>query len=123
MYFGSTIMTFALPLGGFIAAVVALFLLFRATHSGPRLRWSADSAAQVASVTTREPGPAPAPVVVATTTVAPVAPERFEEAAPEPLEENILAEQAVAVEAAAEEAAATDETAAGETESKDGGQE
>ena len=60
-YFGSTIMTFALPYGAFIAAAIALFYLFRATHSGPRLRWSSDSAAHVASVTTREPGPAPAP--------------------------------------------------------------
>jgi hypothetical protein len=62
-YFGSTIMTFALPYGAFIAAAIALFYLFRARHSGPRLRWSHDAAAQVSSVTTREPGPAPAPEV------------------------------------------------------------
>jgi hypothetical protein len=67
-YFGSTIMTFALPYGAFIAAAIALFYLFRATHSGPRLRWSGNNAAHVASVTTREPGPAPAPSV---TTAAP----------------------------------------------------
>jgi hypothetical protein len=69
-YFGSTIMTFALPYGAFIAASIALFYLFRARHSGPRLRWSAGSAAQVASVTTREPGPAPAPEVTADTPAA-----------------------------------------------------
>jgi hypothetical protein len=63
MYFGSTIMTFALPYGAFIAAAIALFYLFRARHSGPRLRWSMGSTAQVTSVTTREPGPAPAPEV------------------------------------------------------------
>ena len=68
MYFGATIMTFALPFGAFIAAAVALFYLFRARHSGPRLRWSGGSVASVASVTTWEPGPAPAPAV---TTAAP----------------------------------------------------
>ena len=93
MYFGSTIMTFALPYGAFIAATIALFFLFRARHSGPRLRWSANSAAQVASVTTREPGPAPAPeVTIARILTAP----------------------------ASEEAAPTTETAAEETEGKDG---
>jgi hypothetical protein len=61
MYFGGTIMTFALPYGAFIAAAVALYFLFRARHSGPRLKYL--SSAQVASVTTREPGPAPAPAV------------------------------------------------------------
>jgi len=63
MYFGSTIMTFALPYGAFIVATVALFYLFRVRHSGPRLRWSIGSSARVASVTTTEPGPAPAPGV------------------------------------------------------------
>jgi hypothetical protein len=108
MYFGATIMTFALPLGAFIAAATALFFLFRATHSGPRLRWSADSAASVASVTTREPGPAPAPEVIATSAVASVAPD--------PLEEDVLAEQALLAEPAPEEAAPTTETAADTTE-------
>jgi hypothetical protein len=115
MFFGSTIMTFALPYGAFIAAAVALFYLFRARHSGPRLRWSADSAAQVASVTTREPGPAPAPEVIAASAVASVAPDR--------LEEDVLAEQALPVERAPEEAAPTTGTAAEETEGKDGGEE
>jgi hypothetical protein len=104
MYFGSTIMTFALPFGAFIAAAIGLFYLFRARHSGPRLRWSADSAAQVASVTTREPGPAPAPEVIAASAVASVAPDR--------LEEDVLAEQAHLVEPAPEEAAPTAATAA-----------
>jgi hypothetical protein len=63
MYFGSTIMTFALPYGAFIAAAIALFFLFRARHSSPRLRWSGGKGIQVASVTTWEPGPAPAPEV------------------------------------------------------------
>jgi len=76
MYFGSTIMTFALPYGAFIAAAIALFFLFRARHSGPKLRWSGGSVGQVASVTTWEPGPAPAPGV---TTAAPAS----ESAAPE----------------------------------------
>jgi hypothetical protein len=128
MYFGSTIMTFALPYGAFIAAAIALFYLFRARHSGPRLRWSADSAAEVASVTTREPGPAPAPEVIATSSVAPVPPDRLEEAAPDPLEEDVLAETARSVEPAPEEVAPVAETPVAETETdktegKDGGAE
>jgi hypothetical protein len=115
MFFGSTIMTFALPYGAFIAAAVGLFYLFRARHSGPRLRWSADSAAQVASVTTREPGPAPAPEVVAASEVASVAPDR--------LEEDVLAEHALSAEAASDEAAPPTGTASAETEGKDGGEE
>ena len=119
-YFGATIMTFALPYGAFIAATIALFYLFRARHSGPRLRWAADSAASVASVTTREPGPAPAPAVIAASAVASVAPDR--------LEEDALAEQAriaqPATEAtAAEEPAPTSATEAEPTEGKDGGRE
>jgi hypothetical protein len=106
MYFGSTIMTFALPYGAFIAAAIALFYLFRARHSGPRLMWSADRAAEVASLTTREPGPAPAPQVIAASAVAAVAPD--------PLEEDALAEQARS--AASEEAAPASETAAEEPE-------
>ena len=70
MYFGGTIMTFALPYGAFIAAALALYFLFRAKHSGPRLKYL--SSGQVKSVTTREPGPAPAPSVLA---AAPDAPE------------------------------------------------
>jgi hypothetical protein len=63
MYFGSTIMTFALPLGAFIVIALALFFLFRSVHSGPKLKYlAADS---FTSIGTREPGPAPAPPVVA----------------------------------------------------------
>jgi hypothetical protein len=72
MYFGSTIMTFALPYGAFIAATIALYYLFRTRHSGPRLRWSMGSTAQVTSVTTREPGPAPAPEVTTALSALPV---------------------------------------------------
>jgi hypothetical protein len=92
MYFGAAIMTFALPSGAFVAAAIALFYLFRARHSGPRLRWSAGSAAQVASVTTREPGPTPAPEVIAVSAVASAAPDR--------LEEDVLAEQALLAQSA-----------------------
>ena len=72
MYFGGTIMTFALPYGAFIAAAIVLYYLFRARHSGPRLRWTTGSAAQVTSVTTREPGPVPAPGVTTGVTALPV---------------------------------------------------
>jgi hypothetical protein len=67
MYFGGTIMTFALPLGAFIVISVALFYLFRSAHSGPRLKYP--TTGSFASVGTREPGPAPA--VVAAETAAP----------------------------------------------------
>ena len=117
MYFGSTVMSFALPLGGFIAVATALFLLFRTRHSGPRLRWSADGVASLASVTTREPGPALAPEAIAATAaaVAAVAPDR--------LEEDVLAEQAVLADPASGAADPTTETAAEPTEGKDGGGE
>jgi hypothetical protein len=72
MYFGGTIMTFALPYGAFIAAALALYFLFRARHAGPGLKYL--SRGQVASVTTREPGPAPAPSAHAAEPVTP-APE------------------------------------------------
>jgi hypothetical protein len=63
MYFGGTIMTFALPMGAFIAASVALYYLFRARHSGVRLKYLAT--APFNSLGTREPGPVPAPPVSA----------------------------------------------------------
>ena len=59
MYFGGTIMTFALPLGAFIVIAISLFFLFRAQHSGPKLKYWAN--APFNSVGTREPGPVPAP--------------------------------------------------------------
>ena len=58
MYFGGTIMTFALPLGAFIVISIVLFYLFRYAHSGPKLKYLAT--APFASVGTRELGPAPA---------------------------------------------------------------
>jgi hypothetical protein len=63
MYFGGTIMTFALPMGAFILASVALFYLFRFQHSGPKLKYLAGAA--FSSFGTREPGPVPAPPVQA----------------------------------------------------------
>ena len=62
MYFGGTIMTFALPLGAFIVISIALFYLFRSAHSGPRLKYP--TTAPFTSLGTREPGPSPAPAVV-----------------------------------------------------------
>ena len=63
MYFGGTIETFALPLGAFIVITTVLYYLFRAKHTGPRLKYLATDT--IASVTTREPGPVPAPPVAA----------------------------------------------------------
>jgi hypothetical protein len=73
MYFGGTIMTFALPLGAFIVISIALFYLFRWSHTGVRLKYMAD--APFASVGTREPGPAPAATAVTEKTAAPEAAE------------------------------------------------
>ena len=110
-YFGSTIITFALPYGAFIAAAIALFYLFRATHSGPRLRWSSDNAAHVASVTTREPGPAPAPEVIAATPSTSMTPDL--------VEQKTLVEAATGTEPAGEEAAPPTETPADKIEGAD----
>src|ERR1700743_2991645 len=66
MYFGGTIMTFALPMGAFIVATIVLFYLFRAQHSGHRLKNLAVAA--FSSFATREPGPVPAPPVRAAST-------------------------------------------------------
>jgi hypothetical protein len=63
MYFGGTIMTFALPYGAFIVAAVALYYLFRNRHAGVRLKYLAT--APFNSLGTREPGPVPAPPVAA----------------------------------------------------------
>ena len=104
-------MTFALPYGAFIAAAIALFFLFRASHSGPRLRWSSDNAAHVASVTTREPGPAPPPEVVAAAPAAPLTPDL--------VEQKTMVEAVTGAEPAREEAAAPTETPADEVEGAD----
>jgi len=85
MYFGGTIMTFALPMGAFIAAAVVLFYLFRAQHREPRLKYLTGTA--FSSFGTREPGPVPAPPVAAAEeapkeTVAEEAPEEAAESKP-----------------------------------------
>jgi hypothetical protein len=59
MYLGSSIMSFALPIGAFIVIATTLFLLFLARHSLPRLKYL--PAGTATSVMTREPGPVPAP--------------------------------------------------------------
>jgi hypothetical protein len=61
MYFGGTIMTFALPLGAFIVIATVLFYVFRSAHSGPRLKYL--TGAPFAAVGTREPASAPGPAV------------------------------------------------------------
>lgn len=63
MFFGSTIMSFALPYAAFIVIATVVFFLLRSRHSGPRLKYLPDNG--VTSVITREPGPAPAPSVAA----------------------------------------------------------
>jgi hypothetical protein len=133
MYFGGTIMTFALPLGAFIAVAIALFYLFRARHSGPRLRWSGGSVASVASVTTWEPGPAPAPEVTYAAPASAAAPASESASAAPASEENDAAPasapapapapQSASRTSAPEEAAPATETAADETEGKDGEEE
>uniref|UniRef100_UPI00261490A2 hypothetical protein n=1 Tax=Trebonia sp. TaxID=2767075 RepID=UPI00261490A2 len=59
MYFGGTIMSFALPLGAFIVITTALFFLYRRPHHGPRLKYLTPEV--VASLQTWEPGPVSAP--------------------------------------------------------------
>ena len=85
MYFGGTIMTFALPLGAFIVISIALFFLFRSEHSGPKLKYLAT--ASFTSVATREPAPAP-PVTTAVPETTPdqgtTTDQETAEAAPEP---------------------------------------
>jgi hypothetical protein len=58
MYFGGTIMTFALPMGALIVVTVAMYYLFRTEHAGPKLKYL--QGAPFASFGTREPGPVPA---------------------------------------------------------------
>jgi hypothetical protein len=63
MFFGSTIISFALPYGLLIVITASLYVMFRGKHSGPRLKYL--SSAPIASVVTREPGPVPAPAAKA----------------------------------------------------------
>ena len=114
MYFGSTIMTFALPYGAFIAASIALYYLFRARHSGPRLRWLTGDAASVTSVITREPGPAPAPEVTAAAPASDAAP------ASEPTAPAPAAGMAEAADTTTADTTAVDTMVVDETEGKDG---
>ena len=44
MYFGGSIMTFALPYGAFIVTATVLFYLYRRPHSGPRLKYLSPAA-------------------------------------------------------------------------------
>jgi hypothetical protein len=104
MYFGGTIMTFALPMGAFIVAAIVLFYLFRAQHRGPRLRYLAGAA--FSSFGTREPGPVPAPPVAAVTT---------ETAVPQ----ESVPQEAASQEAASQQAAADPETARATEESEE----
>ena len=68
MYFGGTIMTFALPMGAFIVITVTLFYLFRAQHSSPRLKYLVNP--PFTSFGTREPGPVQPSPMTATVSVA-----------------------------------------------------
>ena len=87
MYFGGTIMTFALPMGAFIVATVVLFYLFRWQHAGPKLKYL--TGAPFASFGTREPGPTPAPPVAPVEELAadPETPITLESAKPETTKE------------------------------------
>ena len=110
MYFGGTIMTFALPLGAFIVIATALFYVFRFAHNGPRLKYP--TSAPFASLGTREPGrTAPAAVVAAA-----AAPAAVAEAAADP-ESPIVTESTAAPEtiASPQTIVVPEETAAPET--------
>jgi hypothetical protein len=122
MYFGGTIMTFALPLGAFIVITLVLYYLFRSAHSGPKLKYL--TTAPFASVGTREPGQAQSPEAVAAAHVA------VAEAAADPESPIVTASTADAATMAAPqtivvpEAPAAPEATAGPvtTEGKDGGE-
>jgi hypothetical protein len=81
MFLGSSIMSFALPYGSFIVVAVALFVLFRAGHSGPQLKYL--PAGRVTSIMTREPGPPAASAPAAEDVPAASAPAASEPAADE----------------------------------------
>ena len=92
MFFGGSIMTFALPYGAFIVITVALYLLFRARHSGPKLKYLATTS--VTSVITREPGPVPAPPVTAAVPETAAAPAATADPEPGPADEAPVAPEA-----------------------------
>jgi hypothetical protein len=81
MFLGSSILSFALPYGAFIIVAAALFMLFRARHSGPRLKYL--PAGTVTSVMTLEPAPAPEEEPPATPEEPPVTPEEAPATPPE----------------------------------------
>jgi hypothetical protein len=101
MFLGSSIMSFALPYAAFIVVATVLFLLFRARHSLPRLKYMS-ATGTVSSFMTREPGPVPAPAA-APETAAP------ETAAPETAAPETAAPETAAPETAAPETMASPE--------------
>ena len=122
MYFGGSIMSFALPMAAFIVIAGLLFYLYRRPHHNPRLKYMAPEV--VTSVGTWEPGPIPAPAPKAAADAAPetVAPETVapEAAAPEAAAPETVAPETVAPEAAAPE---TTEAEDGATDSASEGKE
>ena len=69
MYFGGSIMTFALPMAAFIVIAGLLFYAYRRPHHNPQLKYLTPET--VTSVGTREPGPVPAPAPKAAAAAAP----------------------------------------------------
>ena len=71
MYFGGSIMTFALPMAAFIVIAGLLFYAYRRPHHNPQLKYLTPET--VTSVGTREPGPVPVPAPTAAAAAAPAA--------------------------------------------------
>ena len=71
MYFGGSIMTFALPMAAFIVIAGLLFYAYRRPHHNPQLKYLTPET--VTSVGTREPGPVPVPAPTASAAAAPAA--------------------------------------------------
>ena len=69
MYFGGSIMTFALPMAAFIVIAGLLFYAYRRPHHNPQLKYLTPET--VTSVGTREPGPVPVPAPTAAAAAAP----------------------------------------------------
>jgi hypothetical protein len=108
MFFGGSIMSFALPMAAFIVIAGLLFYLYRRPHHNPRLKYMAPEV--VTSVGTWEPGPIPAPAP---------APKAAADAAPE-----TVAPEAVTPETAVPETAVPETDAeSGATDSASEGKE
>src|SRR5271165_4187507 len=105
MYFGGSIMSFALPMAAFIVIAGLLFYLYRRPHHNPRLKYMAPEV--VTSVGTWEPGPIPAPAPKAAADAAP------ETVAPETVAPEAAAPETVAPETAEAEDGATDSASEG----------